>query len=234
MSELVVDNIHTFYGLSHVLHGVSVAVNQGKFACLLGRNGMGKTTTLRSIMGLTPVKSGTITYRGKRIEKFKPYETFELGIGYVPQGRRMFPYLTVHENLRMGLRDKRQKKSPLFERIFELFPVLAERKKQKAGTLSGGEQQMLAIARSLAGEVGMLLLDEPTEGVQPNIVDQILELLMQINKDKGLTILLVEQNMELALSVAEDYFVIERGVIVESGMVKEIDRAAVVDRYLTV
>ena len=114
MSELLVNNIHTYYGLSHVLHGVSLAVNRGKFACLLGRNGMGKTTTLRSIMGLTPPRSGTITYRNKQIEKLNPYEIFELGIGYVPQGRRMFPFLTVHENLRMGLRNKRQKNSPLF------------------------------------------------------------------------------------------------------------------------
>ena len=234
VSELVLVNVHTYYGISHVLHGVSLTVNRGKFACLLGRNGMGKTTTLRSIIGLTPASSGAITYRGRQIEKLKPYETFELGIGYVPQGRRMFPFLTVHENLRMGLRDKRQRNSPLFERIFELFPVLAERQKQKAGTLSGGEQQMLAIARALAGEVTMLLLDEPTEGVQPNIVDQIFLLLTRINKVEGLTILLVEQNIELALSVAEDYFVMQKGVVVENGTVEGMDREAVVERYLTV
>ncbi|MBW2058423.1 MAG: ABC transporter ATP-binding protein [Deltaproteobacteria bacterium] len=233
-ADLILDDVHTYYGVSHVLHGVSLQVGRGRFACLLGRNGMGKTTTLRSIMGLTPASRGSITYRGERIEGLRPYEIYALGIGYVPQGRRMFPYLTVHENLRMGLRDKRQKNPVIFDKLFELFPVLAERRRQKAGTLSGGEQQMLAIARALAGEAGMLLLDEPTEGVQPNIVDEILQLLARINESEGLTILLVEQNIEMALGVAQDYYVMEKGVVVEGGAVSQMDREAVVERYLVV
>ena len=232
--DLIVNDIHTYYSVSHVLHGVSLEVGRGKFVCLLGRNGMGKTTLLRSIMGLTPVKYGTITFRGKNIERLKPYENFSLGIGYVPQGRRMFSHLTVYENMRMGLRDKSQKNSQIIEKLFDQFPGLANRRRQLAGTLSGGEQQMLAIARALAGEVEMLLLDEPTEGIQPTIVDDILQLLVSVNETEGLSILLVEQNMELALSVAEDYYIMAKGLIVESGAVIDLDREAVVERYLCV
>ena len=146
----------------------------------------------------------------------------------------MFPHLTVQENLRMGLKNKRQKHSPIFDKLFEYFPVLAERQNQAAGTLSGGEQQMLAIARASAGEVEMLLLDEPTEGVQPSIVDQILEHLMIINREESLSILLVEQNMELALDVANSYFVMSKGLVVEGGLVSEMDREKVVDKYMVV
>jgi ABC-type branched-subunit amino acid transport system ATPase component len=144
----------------------------------------------------------------------------------------MFPFLTVQENLRMGLRNKRQRQSALFEKLFTYFPVLQQRLKQKAGTLSGGEQQQLAIARALAGEVSMMLLDEPTEGIQPSVVDEILDLLVQINRTEALTILLAEQNMELALDIAEDYFVMEKGVVVESGAVASIDRERVISKYL--
>jgi urea ABC transporter ATP-binding protein UrtE len=232
--DLSLSDVHTFYGVSHVLHGVTLGVDRGIFVCLLGRNGMGKTTLLRTIMGLTSAAEGKIWFRDQRIEKLKPYDIFELGVGYVPQGRRMFPSLTVYENLRMGLRNKRLKRSPIFDKLFERFPILAERRKQLAGNLSGGEQQMLAIARALAGEVKMLLLDEPTEGVQPNIVDRILQLLVDINRTDNLSILLVEQNMELALDVAEEYFILDKGRIVESGTVSEMDQEAVVERYLVV
>ncbi|GFP28737.1 branched-chain amino acid transport system ATP-binding protein [Candidatus Hakubella thermalkaliphila] len=198
MALLIVKDVHTFYGSSEVLRGVSLEVQQGRIVCLLGRNGMGKSTLLRSIVGLTPPKQGAITFNGKRIESLKPDRIFDLGIGYVPQGRRVFPYLTVEENLRLGLRNKGEKRPAIFEELFEILPILADRLRQKAGTLSGGEQQMLVIARALAGKAKLLLVDEPTEGIQPTIVDEILKLLARMNESGGLTILLVEQNMELA------------------------------------
>ena len=234
MGHLNVEQVQTFYGPSHVLHGVTLSVEQGRIATLLGRNGMGKTTLMRTIMGLTPASEGTIEFDGHRIERLPPYGIFDLGMGYVPQGRRMFPHLTVQENLRMGLRDKKQRSPAIFERLFGYFPILRERLKQKAGTLSGGEQQQLAIARALAGEVRMMLLDEPTEGIQPSIVDEILELLVRINREQNLTILLVEQNMELALSVAEDFFVMEKGLIVESGSVATMNKDVIIQKYLVV
>lgn len=234
MPLLEVEGVHAFYGLSHVLHGSSLSVDEGKIVTLLGRNGMGKTTLLRTVMGLLPAKEGTVRFGGKQIEKLKPYDVYDLGVGYVPQGRQMFPHLTVQENLRMGLRNKRLKSPPLFEKLYEMFPILRERSKQKAGTLSGGEQQMLAIARALAGECRIMLLDEPTEGIQPSIVDEILELLARINRDEGLTILLVEQNMELALSVAHGYYVMEKGVIVDGGPVAGMDKERVIEEYLVV
>lgn len=234
MAYLKVEEVHSFYGLSHVLHGASLLVERGRIVTLLGRNGMGKTTLLRTIMGLTPAKSGVVEFDGHRIERLKPYDIYKLGVGYVPQGRRMFPYLTVHENLRMGLRKKRQRNPEIFERLFDLFPILKERLKQKAGTLSGGEQQQLAIARALAGEVSIMLLDEPTEGVQPSIVDEILEMLERINESEKLTILLVEQNMELALSVAHDFYIMEKGVVVEGGPVEAMDKEKVIQEYLVV
>ena len=232
MAYLTVSQVNSFYGPSHVLHGANLEVEKGKIAVLLGRNGMGKTTLLRALTGLTPAKSGEIIFDGRRIERLKPYDIFDLGVGYVPQGRHMFPFLTVQENLRMGLRNKGQRQSDLFEKLFTYFPVLRERLKQKAGTLSGGEQQQLAIARALAGEVKIMLLDEPTEGIQPSVVDQILDLLVQINRSEALTILLAEQNMELALDIAQDYFVMEKGVVVESGAVASIDRERVISKYL--
>ena len=146
----------------------------------------------------------------------------------------MFPHLTVLENLRMGLRDKRKKKSPILDKLYEQFPILFTRRKQQAGTLSGGEQSILAIARALAGEVDMLLLDEATEGVQPSIVDMILEYLVEINQNQGLSILLVEQNMEIALDVARSYFVMSKGVVVQGGSVNDMDRQAVVEQYMVV
>jgi urea transport system ATP-binding protein len=231
---LTIKGVHSYYGASHVLHGVNLNITQGSLTCVLGRNGMGKTTLLRTIMGLTPAKKGEIHFGDQRIEGKAPYAVYDLGLGYVPQGRHIFPYLTVEENLRLGLRNKRSKRSPLFEKIFDEFPVLRERLKQKGGTLSGGEQQMLAIARALAGEVTLLLLDEPTEGIQPSVVDEILERLSALNAQEGLTIVLVEQNMDMALSVADTYFVMEKGMVVEGGHVADIDKETVIERYLVV
>ena len=200
MSFLSLNDVNTYYGESHILQNASLEVEQGRITTLLGRNGMGKTTLMRTITGLTPPKSGEIEFDQKRVDRLQPHEIYALGVGYVPQGRHVFPYLTVHENLRMGLKDKGQRKSVILDRQFELFPILRERLKQKAGTLSGGEQQQLAIARALAGEVRLLLLDEPTEGIQPSIVDEILGLLVRINKEEGLTVLPVEHRTWSSLS----------------------------------
>ena len=232
--HLSVRDVHTYYGQSYVLQGVDLGVARGDFVTLLGRNGMGKTTLLRSIMGLTPSRKGEIHFNGERIDGLKPHQVFSRRVGYVPQGRHMFPHLSVKENLRLGLRDKTQKESPIYERMYGYFPILAERRDQAAGTLSGGEQQMLAIARALAGEVELLLLDEPTEGVQPSIVDQILDLLVIINSQENLSILLVEQNMELALGVARSYYIMSKGVVVEGGRVEDMDRDSVVEKYMVV
>ena len=234
MPHLSASDVQTYYGPSHVLHGVTLDVEEGRIVTLLGRNGMGKTTFLRTVMGLTPAKSGQIEFDGARIERLKPYDIYDLGVGYVPQGRHVFPYLTVEENLRVGARDKRRKSIAGFARLYDYFPVLQERRTQKAGTLSGGEQQQLAIARALAGNVRIMLLDEPTEGIQPSIVDEILELLVQINQAEGLTILLVEQNMELALSIAQDFYVLEKGRVVEGGKVDAMDKERIIAEYLVV
>ena len=234
MACLSVRGVHTYYGQSHVLHGSVSQIESGRLVTLLGRNGMGKTTLMRTIMGLMPARTGKIEFNEQRIEKSQPYDIFGMGIGYVPQGRHVFPHLASTRTSRLGLRNKRQRSSPLFEKLFDLFPILKERLKQQAGTLSGGEQQQLALARALAGEVRLLLLDEPTEGIQPTIVDSILSLLVRINREDGLTILLVEQNMELALSVAQDYLIMEKGVIVEGGPAANIDKDAVISKYLCV
>jgi urea transport system ATP-binding protein len=234
VSFLSLRDVNTYYGESHILQNASLEVEQGRMTTLLGRNGMGKTTLMRTITGLTPPKSGEIEFDHKRVDRLQPHEIYALGVGYVPQGRHVFPYLTVHENLRMGLKNKGQRKSAVLDRMFDLFPILRERLKQKAGTLSGGEQQQLAIARALAGEVRLLLLDEPTEGIQPSIVDEILGLLVRINKEEGLTVFLVEQNMELALSVAHDFYILQKGQVVEGGTVASMDKEAVIKRYLVV
>jgi len=234
MPLLEIRDVHAYYGLSHVLHGASLQVEEGRIATLLGRNGMGKTTLLKTVMGLLSAREGEIVFGGTPIHRCKPYDIYDLGVGYVPQGRQMFPHLTVQENLRMGLRNKRLKNPPMFEKLFGMFPILKERLQQKAGTLSGGEQQMLAIGRALASECRIMLLDEPTEGIQPSVVDEILELLERVNADEGLTILLVEQNMELALSVAEDYFVMEKGRVVDGGRVATMNKDEVIEKYLVV
>lgn len=231
---LEVANIDAGYGHTQVLRDVSLTLDQGSFSLLIGRNGMGKTTLLRSIMGLTPASRGQIVFDGQRIEALPPHAIYSTGIGYVPQGRHVFPFLTVRENLRMGLRRKSQKRSPILDEVFALFPVLGERAKQKAGTLSGGEQQMLAIGRALAGEVKLLLLDEPTEGVAPNIVDEIFAKLTAIHRDSGLTILMVEQDIEAAFACAGDFFVMQKGSLCDQGSCEGADTDYLTSTYLSV
>lgn len=234
MNLLTLKEVYTYYGTSEILHGVNLILKEKSITCLLGKNGMGKSTMLRSIMGLTSCKNGEILFRDKRIDALKPDTIFNLGIGYVPQGRRLFPNMTVGENLRMGLKDKSEKNPSVFNEIFDVFPILEERMLQKAGTLSGGQQQMLAISRALAGRPQLLLVDEPTEGIQPSIVDDILRQLSWLNESMGLSLLLVEQNIDLAISIAQEYLIMNKGLIVDTGSIEDMDRQAVINKYLVV
>jgi len=209
---LEVDSIHTYYGESHVLHGVSLRVAPGEAVALLGRNGAGKTTAIRSIVGFTPPRAGRVVFEGQAIERWPAYRIARRGLALVPQGRRIFAPLSVRENLLLGVRSE----GWTLERVFELFPRLRERQAQLGGTLSGGEQQMLAIARALLTNGRLLLLDEPSEGLAPLIVREIGTTLRAL-KAQRLSLLLVEQNYHLALRVADRVYVMNKGQIVYQG-----------------
>ena len=215
---LRVVDLHTYYGDSHILQGVSLQVEPGRVVGVLGRNGVGKTTLVRSIIGATRPRSGNIEFKDRHIAGLSPYEINRLGIGLVPQGRRIFPSLSVRENLTVALRDRRDRTVATawdLSRVFELFPRLRERRAQLAGTLSGGEQQMLATARALAGNPDLLLMDEPTEGLAPLIVRELGEILDRL-KQEGLSVLLVEQKLAFALKHADDVYVMNKGQIVHA------------------
>ncbi|WP_323192195.1 ABC transporter ATP-binding protein [Halostella sp. PRR32] len=232
---LSVSSINTHYGQSHVLFDVSLSVDRGGIVALVGRNGAGKTTTLRSIMCLTPVTSGTITMNGEEIQGLQPHAVRKRGISWVPEGRRVFGDLTVEENLRLAAHTGEGDKRAGFEEIYDRFPRLDERRTQKAGTMSGGEQQMLAIARGLLGpETDLLLLDEPSEGLAPQIVEDVKDIIRDLNDD-GVTILLVEQNAEMALDLADLAYVLETGEVVHDAPASELlsDRSAM-ETYLGV
>jgi branched-chain amino acid transport system ATP-binding protein len=210
---LDVRDIHTAYGLSRVLFGVSLEVAAGECVCLLGRNGVGKTTTIRSIAGLTPPQAGRIAWRGVDVTGWEPYRVARAGIGFVPEDRRIFSELTVWENLDVA----RKGTGPwTIERVFELFPKLRELQQRQGGFLSGGEQQMLTIARTLMGNPALLLLDEPSEGLAPLVVDHLQEQIGRLKRD-GLTILLAEQNVEFSLALADRVYVLEKGAVRFSG-----------------
>jgi branched-chain amino acid transport system ATP-binding protein len=212
-SLLDVRDVHTAYGLSRVLFGVSVEVRPGECVCLLGRNGVGKSTTMRSIIGLTPPQAGRVTWKGTDITGWAPYRVARAGIGFVPEDRRIFADLTVWENL-----DVARKPGPwTVERVFDLFPKLRDLSGRNGGFLSGGEQQMLTIARTLMGNPELLLLDEPSEGLAPLVVDHLLEQIARLKRE-GLTILLAEQNVEFSLALAERVYVLEKGSIRFSGL----------------
>ena len=233
-SVLELEGVHTFYGKSHVLHGMTFAVPRREITVLLGRNGVGKTTTLRSVMGLVPPRSGAVRFGGGDVTGQPPHRLARLGIGYVPEGRQIFPFLTVAENLRMaGLSGRRGDWS--HDRVFEYFPVLRERSQQRGRSLSGGEQQMLAIARALAGQPEFLMLDEPSQGLAPLLVRELGRLIERL-KGEGLTILLVEQNVGMALEIADRVLVIAKGAIVFSGTLADFrrDEAELKERYLAV
>ena len=218
---LEVEGIHTFYGLSHVLFGVSLKVEPGEVVCLLGRNGAGKSTTLKSIMGLTPPRQGTIRFKGEDITGKQPYVLARKGIGYVPEDRRIFADLTVGENLEIAARKAPGDGGWDKERVYELFPALKEIESRKGGCLSGGEQKMLAIARALMGNPELLLLDEPTEGLAPTLVRALEEQIRKL-KEAGLTVLLAEQNVRSALRLSDRGYIIDKGQIRYQGSIEEL------------
>jgi branched-chain amino acid transport system ATP-binding protein len=212
---LTLENVHAHYGKSHVLHGVSVEVGPGEVVGLLGRNGVGKTTTLKAIMGLARLTGGRIAFEGRDLGGVPTHALAGLGIAWVPEERRIFRLLTVLENLRTGLDRpgiEERRRQELLERVYERFPILRERRDQAGGTLSGGEQQMLAIARAMVLEPKIILLDEPTEGLMPRMVSQIREIVHALHRD-GVAILLVEQNVPLTLEAAQRVYIMEKGVV---------------------
>jgi branched-chain amino acid transport system ATP-binding protein len=211
---LEVDAVHTYYGDSHILHGVSLRIAEGEAVGLLGRNGAGKTTTIRSIMSFTPPRAGSVRFRGAEIAGLPPHRVARLGIGLVPQGRRIFPDLTVRENLLLAARDG--SRGWTLARAFERFPRLAERQRQLGGTLSGGEQQQLAIARALLLNPTLLLLDEPSEGLAPLLVQEIAQIVRELKAER-LSFLLVEQNLHLALDTVDRVYIMNKGQIVFEG-----------------
>ena len=223
---LTVKNIHQYYGGSHILRDVSFEATLGKVTVLLGRNGVGKTTLLKSLMGLVPIKSGSIEFDGQPIHKKTPYERARAGIGFVPQGREIFARLTVEENLRMGLAYK-SGRTPVPAELYELFPVLKQMLHRRGGDLSGGQQQQLAIARALAPHPKLLILDEPTEGIQPSIIKDIGRVIRMLADRGDMAIVLCEQYYDFAQQLADDYLVMERGEVIARGLGKDMEAQGV-------
>ncbi len=225
---LTVSNVDVFYGESRILNDVSISVPDGKIICLMGRNGVGKTTLLKTIMGNLKVRKGKITYENADITRDPPHRRARAGIGYVPQGRGIFPYLSVYENLLMGFealdRSEQRHSAHKVDEVYEIFPVLSQMSKRVAGTLSGGQQQQLAIGRILVRSPKLLLLDEPTEGIQPSIVEEIERVIMFLGKKSDISILLIEQFLDFALRVADYCYVMEKGHIVSEGNTTELNQ----------
>ncbi|HPG24795.1 MAG: urea ABC transporter ATP-binding subunit UrtE [Spirochaetaceae bacterium] len=231
---LSVRNLDQFYGESHTLWDLSLDVPRGSCTCLMGRNGVGKTTLLKCVMGLLPIRSGEILFDGERISERAAEMRAELGIAYVPQGRDIFPRLTVEENLELGLAVNRGASGRrAYERVLETFPVLRDMLARRGGDLSGGQQQQLAVGRALVLDPSLLILDEPTEGIQPNIVQEIGETIRRLNVDLGMTVLLVEQKLPLARSVADRFQILDKGRSVANGPIDALDDD-VIKRFLTV
>ncbi len=223
---LDVKNIHQYYGGSHILRNVSFQARLGKVTVLLGRNGVGKTTLLKSLMGLVPIKSGSIELDGAAIHKRTPYDRARAGMGFVPQGREIFARLTVEENLRMGLAYK-PGSTPVPPELYELFPVLKQMLNRRGGDLSGGQQQQLAIARALAPKPKLLILDEPTEGIQPSIIKDIGRVIRMLADRGDMAIVLCEQYYDFAEELADDYLVMERGEVIARGFGKDMEAQGV-------
>lgn len=230
---LAIKNINQYYGQSHILWDLNLELRQGTCGCLIGRNGVGKTTLLKCITGLLPIRNGNIQLNGYDINKFSTENRARNGIGYVPQGREIFPLLTVEENLRISLGARKDKAKSIPPLIYELFPVLKEMKHRRGGDLSGGQQQQLAIGRALVLDPSLLILDEPTEGIQPNVVRDIGEVIRKLNREMGLTVLLVEQKLPFARRVADDFFIMEKGNVVATGPIANLNDD-LVQRYLSV
>jgi len=222
---LDVKDLHSSYGSGEILQGVSLQIGKGEIVATIGRNGVGKSTLMKTIMGILPALSGAVRFDGEEVTRFRPDQRAARGIGYVPQGREVFPSLTVEENLLMGESINRAKPSPAYDLVYSYFPILAERRRQMAGTFSGGQQQMLAIARALVGRPSLILLDEPSMGIQPNISQEIGHALLRLNKEERLTILLVEQNTGLIAQVAQRAYAMDKGRVVAT-----LDRGTLSDK----
>jgi len=235
MTMLQIKGLNTYYGESHILRDVDMNIKQGEMICLIGRNGVGKTTLLKSLIGLLTPRRGEIIFNGDLVNRKRPHQRSRSGIAYVPQGREIIPYLTVEENLQLGLEalpGGLAKHKKIDELVYELFPVLKQFLARKGGDLSGGQQQQLAIARALLGKPKLLLLDEPTEGIQPNIVQDIESAVKRIISETGVGVLLVEQHLHFVRQ-ADRYYAMQRGGIVANGPTSELSKA-VVEKFLSV
>lgn len=234
---LELERINTFYEKSHILHNISLEIKEGEVVGLLGRNGVGKSTTIKSIIGTVPPKSGSIRFQGRETVGLQPYQLARLGIGYVPEERRIFPTLTVRENLLMGMKSGKkptQDKGWTIEGIYQFFPALRERDSFKGGYLSGGEQQMLTIGRTLMGDPRLILLDEPTEGLAPQIVEAVANVIREIHRS-GVSVLLVEQSMDIVMDLANGILIMNKGEIVFKGTPEELNaRPELREKYLEV
>nr|VFJ52412.1 MAG: amino acid/amide ABC transporter ATP-binding protein 2, HAAT family [Candidatus Kentron sp. FW] len=230
---LAISNLNQYYGESHTLWDISLDIPKGGCTCIMGRNGMGKTTLMRAIMGLVPIESGSMRFAGQDLATLPASVRAKLGIGYVPQGREIFPLLTVKENLLTGLIARGDGVREIPSTIFRLFPVLSKMLQRRGGDLSGGQQQQLAIGRALAINPKLLILDEPTEGIQPNIVREIGDIILRLIEEQGLTVLLVEQKLPFARRVAQHFCILDRGHTVGAGAISELDDK-LIHRHLTV
>lgn len=235
LEMLEISDVNQYYGESHILWDIALEVPEGSCTCVMGRNGVGKTTLLKSIMGLLPLRSGKVRFAGRELTSLPPEERPRLGIGYVPQGRDIFPDLDVEQNLLLGLGVRRGKsgREQALQRVFRLFPALETMRRRRGGDLSGGQQQQLAIGRALVLEPTLLILDEPTEGIQPNVVHEIGDTILRLNRDEQLTILVVEQKLPFARKVASRFSILDRGRRVASGDISDLDEM-LIRRHLAV
>lgn len=230
---LKLTNLNQFYGQSHTLWNISLEVQKGECLCVMGRNGVGKTTLMDTIMGQHMIESGTIEFDGEDITKLSVEDRASLGIGYVPQGRQIFPLLTVEENLKIGIGARRDGLKAVPKAIYDMFPVLYDMRHRQGGDLSGGQQQQLAIGRALVIDPKLIIFDEPTECIQPNIVSEIAEIMRRLNKEIGLTVLLVEQKLPFARKMGDRFYIIDRGTHVADGQMSSLGED-LIKRYLTV